>query len=78
VVSEALDIWSLVVGAFVFSNETLWGHLYPTSEFHGCMVASVSQKEIDAILKRSWNFGPKEAGFLSGCLRVEPSDLLRL
>jgi hypothetical protein len=32
-------------------------------------VASVSQKEIDAILKR--NFGPKEAGFLSGCLRVE-------
>jgi serine/threonine protein kinase len=70
VVSEAMDIWSLgMVGP---SYETLWSHLYPASEFHGGMVASVSQKEIDAILKR--NFGPKEAGFLSVCLRVEPSD----
>lgn len=72
-VSEAMDIWSLgMVGVFVFANDTLWRFLHPKSEFNGGMVARVSQSEVDTILKK--NFLQKEAGYLSSCLQVSPSD----
>jgi hypothetical protein len=73
VVSEALDTWSVgMLGAFVFSNETLWSHIsVPDLRVpwrHGRKCESEGDR---CDLK---NFGPKEAGCLSGCLRVEPSD----
>jgi serine/threonine protein kinase len=67
-ISEAMDIWSLgMIGVSLFFSDPRWPLLEGRLEFY-----SLSQRDIDTVLQKC--FRPREAGFLSKCLKVRPSE----